>query len=122
MAIKTRSEHEEQAQLVKWFDIQHKQLRGKLAAVPNASMCPVHVGAKMNKEGRRKGYPDLQLLYPSNGYHGLIIEMKKEKGGSVSKEQKDFIQWFNSNGYKAVICKGFEEAKNVIQDYLDVKG
>lgn len=113
-----KSEHEEQAQLITWFDMQFKEFKGRLASVPNASMCPPYVGKKMNKEGRRKGYPDLQLLYPSNNYHGLIIEMKRKTGGTVSPEQKDFLKWFNENGYKAVVCKGFDEAKTVINEYL----
>jgi hypothetical protein len=113
-----RTEHDEQKALIKWFDLQYRELRGRLAAVPNASKCPVYVGAKMNAEGRRKGYPDLQLLTPRAGYHGLIIEMKNADGGSVSPEQKDFLQWLNEQGYLAVVCNGFEEARAVIDNYL----
>lgn len=112
------NEHQEQCAVIKWFDMQYPKLKGRLAAVPNASKCPVWVGKKMNSEGRRKGYPDLQLLMPSCIYHGLIIEMKT-KTGTVSKEQKDWLEWLNSQGYLAEVCKGFDEARTVIKAYVE---
>lgn len=113
-----RSEHDEQKALIKWFDLQYKALAGRLAAVPNASKCPVWVGAKMNAEGRRKGFPDLLLLTPRAQYLGLIIEMKKAGGGVVSKEQKNWLEWLNHQGFMAVVCNGFDEARAVIINYL----
>lgn len=112
------TEHQEQVALIRWFDLQFPALRGRLAAVPNASKCPPWVGKRMNDEGRRKGYPDLQLLTPRGGYHGLVIEMKKVKGGTLEPEQKDWLAWFESQGYRVAVCKGFEEAKAVIEGYL----
>lgn len=66
----------------------------------------------------------LQLLrildYPlkNSKYNGLFIELKRIKGGSVSKEQKDFISFLNNQGYLAVVCKGHKEAIVVIEQYL----
>lgn len=51
-------------------------------------------------------------------YNGLFIELKRIKGGSVSKEQKDFISFLNNQGYLAVVCKGHKEAIVVIEHYL----
>ena len=44
--------------------------------------------------------------------------MKRVKGGQVSKEQKEWLIGLMSEGYYAVVCKGFEEARNVITKYL----
>lgn len=114
------TEYEDQVALVKWFDLwAPKPLRGRLASVPNASLVPVWVGKKMNLSGRRAGFPDLMLLAPSNGYHGLVIELKRKTGGVTSAEQKDWIAWLNEQGYCATVCKGFEAAKITIEMYLE---
>lgn len=113
-----RTEHDEQKALIWWFDNHFKALKGRLAAVPNGGERNKIVAAKLRAEGVRKGFPDLVLLTPRHGYHGLIIEMKREKGGTVSKEQQDWIDWLNIQGYRAVVCRGFEEGRSVIKEYL----
>lgn len=111
-------EHQEQVTLLEWFDLQYPALRKRMAAVPNAGKMNATIGKRMNREGRRKGYPDLQLLVPHNGYHGLIIEMKRQDGGEVSPEQMDWLEWLAGMGYKVAVCAGFEAAKQVVSDYL----
>jgi hypothetical protein len=45
----------------------------------------------------------------------LFIEMKT-KAGTASEEQKIWIEKINKYFYaKAVVCKGFEEAKKIIE-------
>lgn len=110
------SEHDEQKALIKWA-------RGKgidlLFAIPNGGYRSMSVAKKLKAEGVMPGIPDLQLAIPRNGYHGLFIEMKSMKG-VVSKLQKAWITALNAQGYKAVICRGFEEGKATIKDYLTV--
>jgi hypothetical protein len=69
---------------------------------------------KAKKTGYWAGFPDLQITEP---YHGLFIEIKTEKG-RATKSQKEWIKALNERGYKAVICKGFEECKKEIDKYL----
>ena len=71
--------------------------------------------------GATAGVPDLFLPVPTSQYHGLFIEMKRTKGGKVSPEQKEWLEYLNSAGYRAVVCKGFLEAKAVIESYLDAQ-
>jgi len=59
----------------------------------------------------------LCLPVPRKNYHGLYIEMKFGNG-RTSKDQKEWILNLNNQGYKAVVCNGFEEAKEVIERYL----
>jgi hypothetical protein len=72
---------------------------------------------KMKATGYVKGFPDLQICEPNEKYHGLFIELKTDKG-IPSKEQKEWIKQLNKRGYCASICKGFDEAKVVIDDYF----
>lgn len=64
------------------------------------------------------GVPDLCIPIASKGKHSLYIELKRLTGGKVSPEQKIVLEALNSLGHLAVVCKGFEEAKKVVEDYL----
>lgn len=82
------------------------------------------MGAKRAKKaGMSKGFPDIFLPYPTQLYAGLFIELKRPivKGQSkpiVSKEQKEWLEYLNSVGYKAVVAYGANEAIQIICDYL----
>ena len=65
MKLAVPTEHEEQKNVVKWFDMQYPALRGRLAAVPNGGQRHPAVAAKLKAEGVRKGFPDMMLLKPS---------------------------------------------------------
>lgn len=112
------SEHDHQVALIKWFDLRYKEHRGRLFAIPNGGQRHVIVAAKLKAEGVRKGAPDLMLPVPKNGYHGLFIELKKEKG-RATEEQEEWLDYLNQQGYLAMLCRGADEAKIVIINYLE---
>lgn len=77
----------------------------------------------------QRGIPDLVILEPRNGYHGLIIELKKtgnnpyKKNGTLKsdphlQEQAEVLNHLTSLGYHAQFAVGFEHAKNIITEYL----
>ena len=74
---------------------------------------------KMKRTGYVKGFPDLFIYEPNQDYHGLAIEMKKEKGGVASPEQKSWQEQLRNRGYASYICKGNEEAIKVIDEYFN---
>jgi hypothetical protein len=74
---------------------------------------------KMKRTGYVKGFPDLFIYEPRNEYNGLAIEMKKEKGGVASPEQKRWQEQLRNRGYASYICKGSEEAIKVIDEYFN---
>jgi hypothetical protein len=86
-----------------------------------ASLGGLHTSVSQRIKGRKTGYvvgfPDLQICEPNKWYHGLFIEIKTETG-RATKSQKEWIKALNERGYKAVICKGFEQCKNEIDKYL----
>lgn len=48
----------------------------------------------------------------------LWIEMKRTKGGSVSAEQKDWLQYLEGIGHTAIVCRGAEDAKRQVEQHL----
>jgi len=76
-----------------------------------------------------RAWPDIFIPEPRNGYHGLYIELKADdvtitkKNGELKKdwhikEQFDLICKLNYRGYAAYFACGFDEAKNIIDNYL----
>lgn len=82
-----------------------------------------HIGVarKMKRAGYRKGVPDLMIFEPSKDFVGLAIELKTEDG-RLSPEQKYWLEALTARKWKAVMCRGFDEAIKTIDDYLKVGG
>jgi hypothetical protein len=118
----TPLENQEQATLIEWaniFAVKYPELK-RLAAIPNGGSRNKPEAANLKKQGVKSGFPDLQLPFPRGKYHGLFIEMKRLEGGRISPEQEDWINFLNKQGYLAVVCYGFQEAKNTIENYLNL--
>lgn len=94
-------------------------------AVPNGFFIPgaPRVGGRVKKrfmdEGLSPGVPDLFLMVPRQGFSALAIEMKTPVG-VLSKEQRVWRDNLIDYGYRWELCKGPDEAWNVIMDYLGV--
>lgn len=73
-------------------------------------------GAKAKKAGKKKGIPDLCLLF--EGGETVFIEMKRKSGGTVSKDQKQWLERLRVLGFNAYVCKGAKEAIEAVQKYL----
>jgi len=86
--------------------------------VPNGGARNKITAAQLKAEGVKKGVPDLFLMAPRGGYHGLAIELKRKGGGRVSPEQKDWIERLNAQGYRATVCFGWNDARQTIEAYL----
>lgn len=123
------SEHGEQSALFCWAALPEQQtrfpfFRKLLFAVPNGGSrgdtreSAKLVGGKMKAEGVKPGVADILLAFPWCGYHGLFIEMKRADGGTQSIEQKEFEAWASWANYKYVLCFGWHEAVEQIEQYL----
>ena len=105
-----RTEHEEQREFVQWFRREYPGVR--IFAVPNGEQRSPSVACRLKTEGVMRGVPD--LFVPA---WGLWIEMKRTKGGVVSVEQTDWIEYLQGLGYAAVVCRGCDEAKAVAEKH-----
>lgn len=111
------TEHQEQCLLIQWFKIAYPNYNKCLFAIPNGGVRNIGTAVKLKKEGVLAGVPDLFLMIPKNGWHGMWIEMKI-KGGKLSPNQSEFMGRATLLGYMSVVCFGFEEAKELINEYL----
>lgn len=88
--------------------------------IPNERLCSGRQGMELKRMGVKKGVPDLCLPVPSNGFHGLFVELKT-KTGKPSDEQIWWISELQSRGYMTAICYSYEEAINTLISYLSGK-
>lgn len=118
--MKIPTEAEEQERLFRWAEIQkyNDSRIGLLKSDLSGVRLSIGQAVKAKKQGMKKGYPDIFLPVSSKGFHGLFIELKREKGGILSDEQKTWLKQLVNQGYLAIVCKGSDEAINAIIDYL----
>ena len=68
--------------------------------------------------GLEPGVFDIAVDWPSNGYHGMRIEMKSSKG-RLSKAQEEWKRRYEKAGYYVVVCRDFEQACQELIAYFD---
>lgn len=108
------TEYEEQRLVCRYLDFR----KLTYIHITNEGLRSQRTGYLLKQIGMKKGFPDLFIFCPRANYHGLAIEMKSQKG-RATPEQKEWIARLNNLGYRAEICKGFNEAKACIDRYLE---
>ena len=103
------TEHAEQAAFVRWFRLQYPGVL--IFAIPNGAALRGTPGqraaqmARLKAEGFVPGIPDLHV--PA---WGLWVEMKRAKGGRVSKEQAAIHGDLQDNAHFVIVAAGFADA------------
>lgn len=110
------TEHEEQVQLFRWAALRRDL--DLMYAIPNGGERDVRVARKLKAEGVKAGVPDICLPVSRGGHHGLYIELKRRKGGRISAEQLRWLDVLMHEGYACAVCLGWQEAMQVIEDYM----
>lgn len=105
------TEHDEQAAFVQWFGYTYPGVL-MYANINGVRTSPKQI-RKVKAEGMVSGIPDLEI--PA---WNLFIEMKRVKGGTVSPEQKQVIQYLQNNGKVVFVCKGCDDAIAFVESYL----
>ena len=85
---------------------------------PNGGVSSPRQKAKFTRMNTLSGFPDLECFIAKGRYHGLYVELKREKGGIVSANQKRILDMLNEEGYCAVVARGFDEAIKAIEEYM----
>lgn len=82
-------------------------------------------GAKLKRMGQSAGVWDYEVFVPVYGidntiddYQLLKIEMKRQKGGTVSQEQKEWGKIYGTAGIPSKVCRGADEAIAFVQEFM----
>lgn len=112
MSLPIPTEEVEQRHLVQYLEFRHC----KFTAIPNSTYTKSWKQKMKNRDaGLRAGFPDLVII--ANGRF-FCIEMKRQKGGKVTPEQREWHEALQAAGIPVHVCKGFDEAKQVVDNYL----
>lgn len=113
-------EHAEQAAVIAWAAYQQRRYPELelLYAIPNGHWRHKATAGKLKAEGVRRGVPDLCLPVPRGPYHGLYLELKRRRGGKLTRAQRGWLERLGAQGYRAVVIRGADEAIRELEHYL----
>lgn len=120
--MKKKLELHEQSRFVQWC----KANGLEPYAVPLSTYTSSWSAINDNKmAGVRRGIPDIILFIPAGKSiigrtHLIFIEMKKEKGGYATKEQKEFLDMVSMIGgsVHGAVCNGYNEAVDFVRPLI----
>lgn len=107
-------ESDEQIQFVSWFRATYPD--DLIYAVPNGDHRDIRTAVKLKAEGVTKGIADLKIEW-RNGKN-TAIEMKRQKGGVQSDDQKWYQKYCEDRGDNYLLCLGFDDAKKQILEFI----
>lgn len=118
-------EGQEQAVLVRWMlgEKMRATLVGDLYEalyhVPNGGQRNKKTAADLKRQGVKAGVSDLVVMEGRGGYLGLYLEFKATPPdhAATADSQRDWLALAELKGYLAVLARGIEEAKAVLQEY-----
>lgn len=125
------TEHQLYEQIARYLQLQYPDViyRFDLASDLKLTMGQA---SKHKRLHPRRGYPDLFIAEPVHKWHGLYIEIKRDgesplkkdgtlKAGQHIKEQHEMLVELERKGYRAVFGVGFDQCKQIIDDYLKLR-
>lgn len=83
-------------------------------SIPNGGKRGKITAHKLRLEGLTPGIPD--TFIPA---WLLWVEMKRQKGGGLSTEQKEIIPYLESVGHTVIVARGCDDAMRQIRDHLE---
>jgi hypothetical protein len=85
--------------------------------IPNGMNTDARTGAQFKREGVVSGIPDLQIVVPNGKV--IWVELKKRKGGVVSKAQKDVHEKLEKLGHVVILALGAKDAIEKLRGYIE---
>lgn len=121
------SEDGEQLALMCWCAlnvVEYPELKW-LFHIPNGGSRDKREAGKLKGMGVKSGVPDLCLPIKRGIYSGLWIELKKikKKGKQLeaADSQEPWLEHLRSQGFGAIVCRGWIEARDTLIQYLKWK-
>ncbi len=112
MTDKVPLEHVEHVTFVSQFKQKYPDVL--IFAIPNGGYRDKRTAEKLQAEGVVPGVPD--LFIPA---WRLWVEMKRQKGGALSKVQKEVIPRLEDAGYTVIVGKGWRDAMEKVRLFRD---
>ena len=109
-----RTESGEQEAVVQFCEL----MRIPVVHIPNEGKRSAAYAAQMKRMGLAKGFPDLFIPVARSGFHGLMIELKRDEKARPTETQRAWVEYLNRAGYRAAVCHGAEEAIREIENYI----
>lgn len=98
--------------------VQHLAAYGDPAAVvwhtPNQGIRKIAYGQKLRAMGVQAGMPDLMIFRGGRLY---CLELKREKGGRVSRKQLECMRRLQDEGALCAVAAGVDEALAQLNDW-----
>ena len=85
---------------------------------PNEGKRNVVNGARLKASGMKKGTPDILIFDPppDSDWVGVAIELKRQRGGKISKEQQEWLDALSERGWLTRCCKGSGETIEFLRE------
>lgn len=117
------TERAEQTALFAWkraLQKKHPELRWLHSSQNGLAASSKGEAQRAKAAGMCAGVPDISLPVPRGGYCGLFVELKRKSGkrSDLSTSQLEWLKGLTGNGYRAEVAFGWEQAKDIILDYL----
>lgn len=103
---------------VRWFERTYPGLVPLLHHSPNEGERTWFERVKLRQMGMRKGFPDLVLMIPCQGYSALCIELKTASGRLSEAQRKEMNYLKMSGKCKVSVVRSENDFRNLINDYL----
>jgi len=118
-------EQDEQIAFVNWCHLQGYRCHHCANEIGGSTPALKLRAIKAKRMGTSKGFPDLLVFVPINGiynepdaYQPIAIEMKRKKGSTATKEQKEWLEILEMAGIPSKVCKGADEAIAFVKECM----
>lgn len=119
------TENQEHKALVRWLNY-HPILKEYFCKNDNEGKRTPAQGYNLKLMGLRPGVSDIFVYYPTNTYHGLWLEVKRDKKYTPSERstptwiaQEKFLDTVKRVGFAGFFCYGWIDGKEIIEKYLN---
>lgn len=122
------SEAELQVMLAEYLSLQHPGVLFHSDFGSGVKLTPGQAVRQKKQNGGKRAWPDLFIATPTNLFHGLFVELKREgtrlkkKNGEWATvhiaEQAEVLGQLRERGYEAVFACGFNEAREIIDAHI----
>jgi hypothetical protein len=87
--------------------------------VPNEAKRSWWLGRRMKRKGIASGIPDILVLYPSKGFNGLAVELKRTPKLHATENQITWLNRLTKYNWHCALCFTADAAMGIVENYID---